>query len=54
MREAIDRGFECVLAEDAPASYFPKYKQAAPETVVAQGGAGGWTASVVTILEAIN
>jgi nicotinamidase-related amidase len=54
MREAADRVFECVLAEDATASYFPKLKQAAPEMIVAQGGGVDWTASVAAILEAIN
>ena len=54
MREANDRGFECLLAEDATASYFPKFKQAALEMIVAQGGIVGWTAPVAAILEAIN
>lgn len=54
MREANDRGFECLLAVDATASYFPKLKQAALEMIVAQGGIVGWTAPVAAILEAIN
>ena len=54
MREANDRGFECLLAEDATASYFPAFKQAALEMIVAQGGIVGWTAPVAAILEAIN
>jgi hypothetical protein len=33
---------------------FPKFKQAAPERVTAQGGIVGWTAPVAGILEAIN
>jgi nicotinamidase-related amidase len=51
---ASDRGFERLLAEDATASYSPKFKQAAPEMIVAQGGVVGWTAPVAAILEAIN
>jgi nicotinamidase-related amidase len=54
MREANDRGFDCLLAEDATASYFPKFKQAVLEMVTAQGGIVGWTAPVAAILEAIN
>ena len=54
MLRGQDRGFECLLAEDATASYFPKFKQAAPEMVTAQGGIVGWTAPVAAILEAIN
>jgi nicotinamidase-related amidase len=54
MREANDRGFECLLAEDATASYFPHFKQAVLEMVTAQGGIVGWTAPVAAILEAIT
>jgi hypothetical protein len=54
MREANSRDFACGLAEDAAASYFAKFRQAAPEMIVAQGGAVGWTAPVVAILEAIT
>jgi hypothetical protein len=51
---ANDRGFERPLADDATASYFPRFKQAAPEMIVAQGGVVGWTAPVGANLEAIN
>jgi nicotinamidase-related amidase len=54
LREANDRGFECLLAEDATSSYFPAFKQAALEMIVAQGGIVGWTAPVVAILEALE
>ena len=42
MREANDRGFECLLVEDCTASYFPEFKRATIEMVVAQGGILGW------------
>jgi len=44
MREANDRGYECLLIEDATESYFPEFKAAAIEMIVAQGGIVGWTA----------
>jgi nicotinamidase-related amidase len=43
MREANDRGYECLLIEDATESYFPEFKTAAIEMIVAQGGIVGWT-----------
>lgn len=44
MREANDRGYDCLLIEDATASYFPAFKQATLEMVRSQGGIVGWTA----------
>ena len=38
MREANDRGYECLLAEDATESYFPEFKAAALAMIRAQGG----------------
>lgn len=46
MREANDRGFECLLAEDATASYFPEFYNATIEMIRAQGAIVGWTARV--------
>lgn len=42
MREANDRGYECLLVEDATESYFPQFKAATIEMIVAQGGIVGW------------
>ncbi len=50
MREANDRGYECLLVEDATASYFPEFKQATIEMVRAQGGIVGWTTTADQIL----
>lgn len=44
MREAADRGFDCLLVEDATESYFPDFKRVVLEMVVAQGAIVGWTA----------
>jgi nicotinamidase-related amidase len=44
MREANDRGYECLLIEDATESYFPEFKRAAIEMIRAQGAIVGWTA----------
>ena len=42
MREANDRGYECLLIEDATESYFPEFKAAAIDMIRAQGGIVGW------------
>lgn len=49
MREANDRGYECLLVTDATASYFPDFKQAALEMIVAQGGIVGWAAPLAAL-----
>ncbi|MFO1067077.1 MAG: isochorismatase family cysteine hydrolase [Geminicoccaceae bacterium] len=54
MREANDRGFECLLVEDATESYFPQFKAATLEMVRAQGAIVGWTATVGATLEALE
>ncbi|WP_215890169.1 cysteine hydrolase family protein [Acidithiobacillus ferrooxidans] len=46
LREANDRGYECLLVEDATDSYFPDFKQATLEMIRAQNAIVGWTASL--------
>jgi biuret amidohydrolase len=46
MREANDRGYECLLVEEATESYFPQFKAATIEMIVAQGGIVGWVGSL--------
>jgi biuret amidohydrolase len=50
MREANDRGYECLMVSDCTESYFPEFKQATLEMVRAQGGIVGWTANTADIL----
>jgi nicotinamidase-related amidase len=54
MREANDRGFECLLATDATESYFPEFKAATLRMIAAQGAIVGWTAATSAILEALD
>lgn len=54
MREANDRGYECLLVEDATESYFPEFKQATLEMVRAQGGIVGWTATTEAVLAGLR
>lgn len=54
MREANDRGYECLLIEDATESYFPAFKQATLEMLRAQGGIVGWTAPLAALREALQ
>lgn len=54
MREANDRGYECLLIEDATESYFPEFKQAAMEMIRAQGAIVGWTAPLAAFQTAVE
>jgi biuret amidohydrolase len=53
MREANDRGYDCLLVEDGTESYFPAFKKATLEMVRAQGGIVGWTATTEQILNVL-
>lgn len=54
MREANDRGYQCLLCEDATASYFPKFKQDTLDMITAQGAIVGWVAPSSLIIKALE
>ncbi len=54
MREANDRGFNCLMVEDGTESYFPEFKQATLAMMRAQGGIIGWTAIASDVLKALK
>jgi nicotinamidase-related amidase len=54
MREANDRGYECLLVEDGTESYFPEFKKATLDMVRAQGGIVGWTANMEQVLAGLT
>ncbi|MDH4075262.1 MAG: cysteine hydrolase [Acidimicrobiia bacterium] len=45
MREANDRGFECVVLEDCVGSYFPEFQDYALRMIKAQGAIVGWVSN---------
>ncbi|MDO9354883.1 MAG: isochorismatase family cysteine hydrolase [Solirubrobacteraceae bacterium] len=53
VREANDRGFECLVVEDGTGSYFPEFHATALRMISAQGGIFGWTATSTEVLEAL-
>ena len=50
MREANDRGYDCLLVEDATESYFPEFKAATLAMISAQGAIVGWHAPASILL----
>ena len=54
MREANDRGYECLIVEDATESYFPEFKAAALAMIAAQGGIIGWKTPSAKVLAALG
>ena len=45
VREANDRGYECLVLEDCVSSYFPNFHNVGIEMIKAQGGIFGWVGS---------
>ena len=54
MREANDRGYDCLLLEDCTASYFPAFKAATIDMVIAQGAIVGWCTPSLQLLQALD
>lgn len=54
MREANDRGYDSILAEDATDSYFPEFKAATLDMIRAQGAIVGWTATTAEIVKMLE
>jgi len=50
VREANDRGFECLVLSDCVGSYFPEFQEVGLRMIAAQGGIFGWVASSQDLL----
>jgi nicotinamidase-related amidase len=53
VREANDRGYECLVLEDCVASYFEDFQRAAIAMIAAQGGIFGWVSTSERLLAAL-
>ena len=54
VREANDRGYECVVLSDCVGSYFPEFQRVALEMIKAQGGIFGWVSDSTRALAALD
>ena len=54
MREANDRGYDCLVPEDCVGSYFPEFQQMGLKMIKAQGGIFGWVSSSAKVLAALQ
>lgn len=54
MREANDRGYDCLLIEDGTESYFPAFKAATLDMIRAQGAIVGWTAPSRALFDSLT
>jgi len=54
VREANDRGYDCLVLEDCVGSYFPEFQVAALAMIKAQGGIFGWVSDSARFLEALR
>jgi nicotinamidase-related amidase len=54
VREANDRGYECLVLSDCVGSYFPEFQDAGLAMISAQGGIFGWVAPSSAYIAAIS
>ncbi|MBM2623527.1 cysteine hydrolase [Actinoplanes sp. LDG1-06] len=54
VREANDRGYDCLVPADCVGSYFPEFQRVGLEMIAAQGGIFGWVADSPTVIAALQ
>jgi len=54
VREANDRGYDCLVPEDCVGSYFPEFQSMGLKMIAAQGGIFGWVSHSNRILAALE
>ncbi len=54
IREANDRGYECLMIEDGTAAFEPKDQEAAVRMINQQGGIFGWTTTSDELLKGLS
>ncbi len=54
VREANDRGYDCLVLEDCVASYFPEFQEVGLKMIKAQGGIFGWVSDSSRFLAALQ
>ncbi len=54
MREANDRGFDCLVLEDCVGSYFPEFHAFSLKVIVAQGGILGWVGKSADVIDSLT
>jgi biuret amidohydrolase len=53
VREANDRGYECLVVADCVGSYFPEFQEMGLRMIKAQGGIFGWVAPSKAVIAAL-
>lgn len=54
VREANDRGYDCLVPSDCVGSYFPEFQEVGLKMIKAQGGIFGWVSHSDKIVAALN
>ncbi|HTZ37335.1 MAG TPA: isochorismatase family cysteine hydrolase [Stellaceae bacterium] len=54
VREANDRGFDCLVLEDCVGSYFPEFQEIGLRMIRAQGGIFGWVGRSEAVVAALG
>jgi len=54
VREANDRGYDCLVPEDCVGSYFPEFQEMGLKMIKAQGGIFGWVSDSTKILAVLS
>ncbi|PKV82532.1 cysteine hydrolase family protein [Nocardia fluminea] len=54
VREANDRGYECLVVADCVGSYFPEFQRVGLSMIAAQGAIFGWVADSADVIAALG